>query len=316
MSCRLTSHRGLLLALGLAFPAAAFASTTVTQATPDKPPPGYHDQTVYAGGKPMTIRVPDEKKNTLDDSALSDGHYDPSNVNMNRTSSYANKSFSTGEAAMGGDDTAAEAHDQKRFATSTYAASAYNQANKTFETAAYKGSAQNSGEFAKAFKLPGTGTATEANQSYAVSSSDLQSKKALIADNPKNKIDPFATTWSEGDKRFYDPTMLRVPHKKHDFHIDANKANPDNITNLPNRPLSVDEVRNLINNDQTPDLDEPPDAPSKPLNDPDWAPAVKAPLLDDKKVAPATPPPDEAGDGELPSPGMMAKPDSNPPPSK
>jgi hypothetical protein len=314
-----------LLALALAFPVAAPASTTPRPrpkpaASSDQPPPGTHDVKTYAGGKPVTIRVKEMPKPELKDSGdSSDGHYDPSNMNMSKTSSYANKTFSTSEAALGGDATAAEAHDQKRFATSAYSAGSYNQANKTFETAAFKSSPQNGDDFAKTFQLPGDGTATEANRSFGVKTSDLQGKKALIADNPKDKIpDPFATPWTEGDKRFYDPTMLRVPHKRHDFHLDASKtiAGNDRITNLPNRPLSVDEVRNLINNDQIPNLDEPPDAPTKALNDPGWEPPVKAPMIDDNKAVPATPPADEAAAGDLPSPGMMAKPDSSQPPPK
>jgi hypothetical protein len=303
------------MALALGFPAAAFANATAKPAAPasDQPPPGAHDVKTASG---LTIRVRDAQKTELKDDSPTDGKYDPSSMNMNRTSSYANKTFSTSEAALGGNAMAAEAHDQKRYVTGAYAAGSYNQANKTFETAAYKSSPQNGGDFDKTFQLPGSGTAAEANRSFAVKSSDLQSKKALIADNPQDKTDPFATTWSEGDKRFYDPTMLRVPHKKHDFQVDANKADPDRITNLPNRPLSVDEVRDLLNNEQIPDLDKPPDTPSKPLNDPGWEPPVKAPLIDDTRAAPATPPPDEAGAGELPSPGMMAKPDSSPPPSK
>jgi hypothetical protein len=310
MSRRVTRCGWLLLAIVLASPASVRASAPASAPAPDKPPPGSHDVKIYAGGKPMTVRVRDQAKPELKDSETTDGHYDPSSMNINRTSSYANKTFSTREATLTKDDTAEEAHDQKRFVTSSYNTGSYNQANRTFQTATYKDSSRTSGDFAKTYQLPAA--ASEANRTFAVKGSDYQGKKALIADNPKEKTDPFTTPWSQSDKRFFDPAMT---HVKRDPYAAANGLDVKHLNELPNRPLTVDEVRDLINHEQIPNLDAPPDPASKPLNDPEWEPPVKPPMLDDK-AAPATPPADEAKDGELPSPGMLAKPESDEPPSK
>jgi hypothetical protein len=310
MSRRVPRCGWLLLAIALACPASVRASAPSSPPAPDKPPPGYHDKNVNVGGRDMTIRVPDEHKSQLKNSEPSDGHYDPSSMNINRTSSFADKTFSTRDATLAKDDTAEEAHDQKRFVTGSYDTGSYNQANRTFQTTAYKDSSRTSSDFAKAYQLPAA--ASEANRTFAVKGSDYQGKKALIADNPKEKTDPFATPWAQSDKRFFDPAMT---HVKRDPYAAANGLDVKHLNELPNRPLTIDEVRNLINHEQIPNLDAPPDPASKPLNDPEWEPPTQAPMLNDK-AAPATPPPDEAKAGELPSPGMLAKPESDEPPPK
>jgi hypothetical protein len=302
----------LLSALALALSTVAHADDSPAKPpTPDKPPPGYRDMTIDIGGKPMTIRVPDEHKNTLKNNGPANaGPYDPTNLELNHPSSYANKSFSTSEAILSKDDGTHLTHDQKRFETSPFATGSYNQSDRTFETAAYKSSSRSSDDFAKSYQLPGA--ASDANRSYDVKGSDLQDRKALIADNPKEKTDPFATPWSDSDKRFFDPAMT---HVKRDPYAAANGLDVEHLNNLPNRPLSIDEVRNLINHEQVPDLSKPPETESKPLNDPNWEPTLSTPALSNK-AAPATPPPDETKADELPSPGMMAKPDDSQPIAK
>ena len=265
---------------------------------------------VYLGGKPTVIRVSDEHKNTLKNNGPSDGTYDPTRLDLDHASMYANKTFSTGEAKLSKDDSAENARDHKRFITGSFATSTYNQSDRTFQTAAYKSSSHTSDDFTKAYQLPGADS--DANHTFSVKGSELQDKKALIADNPKNKIDPFATPWSDGDKRFFDPAMT---HVKRDPYAAANGLDVKQLNDLPNRPLTIDEVRGLINHEQVPDLNKPPETESKPLNDPNWEPALSTPALSNK-AAPATPPPDETKDDELPSPGMMAKPETDAPQPK
>jgi hypothetical protein len=72
------------------------------------------------------------------------------------------------------------------------------------------------------------------------------------------------------------------------------------MSGLPNRPLSIDEVRNLINHETKPNTDIKPDEPSKPLNDPNYKPE---PLRD----MPAPNNNDDAND-PVPPPGTMASP--------
>jgi len=306
MSRRGNRCGALFSALALAISAIAHAdnppSKLPSPAAPDKPPPGYHDMTINVGGKPMTIRVPDEHKNTLKNSSpANSGPYDPTNLDLNHASVYSNKTFSTSSAILSNDDGTNLTHGQKRFETSSFATGAYNQSDRTFQTAAYKSSSsRNSDDFSKSYQLPAA--ASGLNRSFDVKGSDLQNKKALIADNPKDKVDPFATPWSEGDKRFFDPALT---HVKRDPYAPAN-VDTKKLNDLPNRPLTIDEVRRLINHEQVPDLDKPPEPESGPLNDPNFVPKLDTAVS--SKAAPATPPPDETKEDELPSPGMMAKP--------
>ena len=77
------------------------------------------------------------------------------------------------------------------------------------------------------------------------------------------------------------------------------------VSDIPDRPLTIDEVRGLINHGFKPDTTASPDAPTKAINDPDYkpeaspeppeAPSMRAPLIDDDRDAP------------LPSPGTMSQ---------
>ncbi len=44
------------------------------------------------------------------------------------------------------------------------------------------------------------------------------------------------------------------------------------VSDIPNRPLTVDEVRGLINHGLKPDTAAPPGMPSKAINDPNYKP--------------------------------------------
>ncbi len=84
-------------------------------------------------------------------------------------------------------------------------------------------------------------------------------------------------------------------------HLSRNKSGQIEITDLPDRPLTIDEVRNLINHGFKPDTEVKPEEPSKPLNDPDYKPE---PLRD--MPAPASS--DDDKDDPVPAPGTMSSP--------
>jgi hypothetical protein len=66
------------------------------------------------------------------------------------------------------------------------------------------------------------------------------------------------------------------------------------ISDLPNRALTIDEVRNLINHGFKPNTDLKPEEQSKPLNDPNYKPEplreMPAPATDDDRNDPVPPP--------------------------
>ena len=248
---------------------------------PGHAPAGFHDIKV-AGGK--VIRVSDPAKGPVGEFA--------------RTSPFADRTFSPANSSLSQSDTAPEANHQP-FVTGSYGTSSYTRADQAFQTASYHTDARSSDSFAKAYALPAANDSFA--KPYAVKSSDLQNQEALIAQ--KQPPDPFATPWTQGDKKFYDPALRNVKQDPYSGGgLDVNR-----LTQLPNRPLTIDEVRSLINHEQVPNLNGKPDAPSRALNDPAWEPPLKLPEVDEKG-APVTPPPDETKDGELPSPGMMAQP--------
>jgi hypothetical protein len=264
------------------------------QSTLDQPPAGFHDVKLPFGG---VIRVRDQTKTSMRHDTVSGDNYDPQDADFSRTSSFAHKAFSSQDVALSKSETAAEIT-QQPYATSAYGTSSFTQGDRTFKTAAYHPSTSSSDDFTKAFTLP-SGPA-DAEKSFAVKPSELQDQQAKIAQT-QLKMDPLSRPDALNDKTFYDPALRKVQRDKYATNgLDVNR-----LTSLPNRPLTIDEVRALINHDQIPNLDAPAESPSKALNDPGWEPPLKLPDISDK--AAATPPQDE-NDGELPSPGMMAQP--------
>ncbi len=101
---------------------------------------------------------------------------------------------------------------------------------------------------------------------------------------------------SMSNKMYLGPGAQRVPD---DIVIKENVV-ISRMSGLPNRSLSIDEVRNLINHETKPNTDAKPDAPNKPLNDPNYKPE---PLRD----APSPASEDDKND-PVPPPGTMAAP--------
>jgi hypothetical protein len=296
----------LLLAGAWTFSARAADEPAATQPQANAPPPGVHDVKTAGGA---TIRVADQGGSGFhgDQSTDDNDKYDPQSADYSRTSSFAHKSFDTSGSALSQNETAAEARDNKRFLTQPYATGSYKFAGRSFETAAYNDSAHPDAELNKSFTLPAA--YEDGNQTFNTGKkSEYQDKTASIV-QAAPKIDPFSAPGALTEKTFFDPTTLHVPHKSfklsNSVRSDPNSAGT--ITDLPNRPLTVDEVRNLVNHEQIPDLNAKSDEPSKPLNDLNWTPPeVAPPAPDDRPVKPG--PTTEDKSDELPSPGMMAEP--------
>jgi hypothetical protein len=90
-------------------------------------------------------------------------------------------------------------------------------------------------------------------------------------------------------------------------HLSRGKNGQIIIDDLPSRPLTIDEVRDLIDHGFKADTDEKPaEDQSKPLNDPSFQPKPlrdESPAGDDKPVSPASV---DDKDDPVPSPGMMS----------
>lgn len=295
MSCHAASCAMLLLATVV--PCALAAPV-------DKPPPGYHDVTIGSGDHQSVVRVADSAAPHLrggsDSDSDSNTAYNPESMNFGKSSPMANKSFATGFASLSKNDTAEEQSSQE-FSTHAFATADYSQSYRKYETSADNESSRRNDDFSKSYELPPASAA--ADQTFATKASEYQGKTALDVQAP-SKTDPFATPSSLSEKTFFDPEMQHIRRDPYATGMDVKR-----LTDLPNRPLTIDEVRNLINHEQIPDLDDKPDEPSKALNDPDWSPPTVAPMAHDN--LPVAPPAEMEKDGDLPAPGEMAQPPEN-----
>jgi hypothetical protein len=295
----------VLLLLAAALPCTAGAPA-------DPPPPGFHNVTIGTGNQKSVIRVADSAGPHMNGGSEPDSSpnapYDPTALNFSKSSPLAGKTFSTSFVSLSKNDNAAQSLGLQPFATHSFATSSYNQPDSQYQTVAYRESSRSSDAFSKTYELPTSGNSgADASRTFAVGTSEFQGKTASEAQVP-TKPDPFATPSSMSEKTFFDPMMKHVKHDPYATGLDVKR-----LADLPNRSLTIDEVRNLINHEQIPDLETKPDEPSRALNDPDWAPeatpAVSQPDRADN--LPVAPPAELDKDNELPSPGEMAQPPEN-----
>jgi hypothetical protein len=273
------------------------------------PPPGY--KVVYhdTGGGKVPIFVKDQFDPLRHAGNIGDDPLDPQKV-FSETNPASNKTFLPGN--IGGADKSADLGAQKTFATKVYdntrPSNVYNLGSKsTYHTASYDG--------AKA--------AAGYNQAYATknASADLNhadSAFAPIGASEQNRAAPIdAKTYAtfaapDSNKDFSGPEADALHrHAKPGERIDGDMQV---IGEIPDRPLSVDEVRALINHGFKPDLSEPAAPASKPLNDPNYQPEplrIEPTSADDALPVPPAPGmhkvQDDDSNDPVPSPGTMAE---------
>jgi hypothetical protein len=217
--------------------------------------------------------------------------YDPRNYSMNQTSSLANKQFSADSIAI---SKKGPLDGQANFATKSYGtlnseAQAYNGKYATSNaTEVDHGDAQFNRNYATSSSKMSQSQAT----SFASTSND-QNRTSDLGDKKSKVFDAGLA------KQYVGPGAQHVP----DGSVKENVVLAS-VKDLPNRPLTIDEVRGLINHGFKPDLNDQPTDPSKAMNDPDYKPeaspepieTIKVPVTEDDKNDP------------LPSPGTMSQP--------
>lgn len=259
---------------------------------------GYRTVQINAGGKTVPIRVRDQSdpfKNVS--SSNSTGKYDPTSVNFSATSSMANKSFTYSDSALKNTSNF-KSHDQDTFITKTYVADDTSPTAPNLDTKANFPSTSAYSRHATGFdkSYPTSNADVGQSQTAVLASSATsadQNRTALLGgpEKPEGLVaDPMA------NKQYLGPGAQKVP----DGIVIKDNGVISRMSGLPNRPLSIDEVRNLINHGFTPDTDIKPEEPSKPLNDPDYKPE---PIRD--TPAPAN---DDDTNDPVPPPGTMAAP--------
>jgi hypothetical protein len=260
----------------------------------DKPvaPPGYKVVPVsLGGGHTGYIEVKEAPKMYGNDST-------PNNSGFNMTSPMANKSFMPNTDS----DQGASYQDKVQ---GTFETKSYFAKNDSGTDASMPGlhdevpikadddDSRHADSFDKSFQ---TGASDEQTKT-----SPMSSKRADDADRTANlgghEINKFA--YGDSDKAYTGPETQEV---KRD--LDQMNQGLESLKDLPNRPLTIDEVRALINHGVKPDTDEKPAAPSKPLNAPDYTPdPAPAPLR--SPIQPGH----LQDDTDLSTPGAVSHPD-------
>jgi len=281
--------------------AVTFVTTARLLSADDQPASsdGYKTVPITVGGKVVPIRVV-ESANPYSHvtSSNSTGKYDPEQFSFSTTSSLADKTFSFPSAAISKSNSDFNNRDQNTFITKAYtedasAPYAPNLNTKvSFPSAA--GYNRNATGYDKSFASSSTDLGQNRTAAFASSATPADQNRTAILGGPE-KPEVFASD-PMANKQYLGPGAQHVP----DGVVIKENIVLSRMSGLPNRPLTIDEVRNLINHDVKPDTDAKPDAPSKPLNDPNYKPE---PLRD-------MPPPNNDDDASdpVPPPGTMAAP--------
>jgi len=265
---------------------------------------GYRIVPVTVGGHTVPIKVRDNDPFKNVKAQNSSDKYDPTSLNFGASNSMANKKFDPpGNAPSHGDSI-----DQRQtFLTKPYSENTSAPTAPNLHTkAAYTANTNYNKSASDSDKSFGT-TRADADQDrtalLAKADSDDQSRAALINSKPIE-----TSTATIGNKTFEGPEADAV-HRR----LTKTDSGPMAVSDLPDRSLTIDEVKNLINHGFKPNTNtKPEEEPSKPLNDPAYQPEplreLPTPVSDDDKndaVPPpgtmATPPPPENSE-PLPQP--------------
>jgi hypothetical protein len=227
--------------------------------------------------------------------------YKPDNMDFSKTSPMAHQQFSTAPADVSREDALADSRSGSSFVTKAYddphlPSSAIPNEETKYSLPSASPYSHRSANFDKSFATASSSLADKKMTDYDKTSPDANRTAYLGT----GKTDVFA--YPLADKTYSGPEANEV--KK-----DLSKINNGmmSLKDLPDRPLTIDEVRELINHGVKPDTSAPPPPPSKALNDPDYQPEAEpeappeapAPVNDDDKNDP------------VPSPGTIAQPPEN-----
>jgi hypothetical protein len=266
----------------------------------DDPPAasdGYKTVPVAVGDKTVSIRVKEGKdpfKNVS--SSNSTGKYDPQRI-FSASNSLANKTFSLPSESLSQTNSDFKNRDQDTFITKSYIgdnSTSVPNLNTKVNFPAAAGYNQNAAGFDKNYTTSNADAGQNRTAMFAspTTSAD-QNRTAVLGGSDKAEV---LAANSMAHKQYLGPGAQHVPD---DVTINDNIV-ISRMSGLPDRPLSIDEVRNLINHETKPNTDAKPEEPSKPLNDPNYKPE---PLRD--SPSPAS---DDDKSDPVPPPGTMASP--------
>ena len=261
------------------------------QSTPD----GYKISTVNVGGKVVQVKEVDPYRN-VKPPPPPDGKYHPTDLNFSAVNPMSDKKFALPSDSLTKSDPEFANGGQNSFVTKSYEydASAPTVPNLNTKasfptTTAYSRTAPG---YDKSFMTASADAGQNRSAAFESNTSSYQGRTAVLGgQNVDTFADPLAAKKFEGPE-------ADAAHR----HLTKLPNGQMEVTDLPDRPLTIDEVRDLINHGFKPNTEAPPPEPSKPLNDPGYKPQ---PLRE-------TPPPEPLNDDDkndpVPPPGTMAAP--------
>jgi len=255
---------------------------------------------VTIGGKVIPVQVK-EQSNALEHASFPD-ELDPQRV-FSATNPMANKTFVPPSDSLSKGNSDFNNRDQNTFITKSYA---FDPSAPTAPNLDAKASFPTTSAYSR--------NATGFDKNYTTSTADAgQNRTAALGASPTSadqnrtavlggpeKPEVFASD-PMANKQYLGPGAQHVP----DNLVIKDNVVLSRMSGLPNRPLSIDEVRNLINHGFEPDTDVKPAEPSKPLNDPNYKPE---PLRISPAQDQAAPTGDDDKNDPVPPPGTMAAP--------
>jgi len=269
------------------------------------PPPGYKNVTVNSGGKTYTYLVR-QQADPLSHASFPD-ELDSRHI-FSATNPMSNQTFSPPSDTFASGTSEFTKGDHSTFITKSYSIDSSEPTSPNLDKKVGAPSSNALSRDAAGFdqSFP-TSTAETGDKSSALASSTVSNdlNHAAVLGGP-DKPESLASD-SMANKQYLGPGAQHVPD---DVFIKENVV-MSSLSGLPDRPLTIDEVRNLINHGFSPDTDVKPAEPSKALNDPNYVPepmrADPNPNFDSAKPTPG-PSTDDDKDDPVPPPGTMAAP--------
>ena len=270
----------------------------------DKPaaPDGYTMVPVKSGDTTTYVKVKKELDPYQNVASSRSDKYDPTSLDFNKASPMGDKEFAGTSSTFSKTATISNDREQGTFPTKPYAdasappAHSMPNMNTKVSTPSSGAFTRTAPGFQKSF-MTGGSTDNGQNKAAVLPPSQVTSEQDRTAVLGTGKTDTYASAMAS--KQYLGPGAQNVPKGENvKENVVLASGELSSLSDLPNRPLSVDEVRNLINHGIKPDLDNKLEAPSKALNDPDYKP----------EPSPAPPPADDDKSDPIPPPGMMAVP--------
>jgi len=258
----------------------------------------YKVSSVKSDGKIIEVKEADPYRN-VKPPPPSDGKYHPADMNFGATSPMASKKFDVPSDGLAKADPDFNNGGQNTFANKPYAFDSSNAPLPNLDakgnypaTSAYS---RNAAEFDKSYMTASADAGQDRAATLGNATSTEQGRTAVLGDRTTAT---YADTFA--DKKFQGPEADAAHH-----HLTKLANGQMLVTDLPNRPLTIDEVRDLINHGFKPNTDVAPPEPSKPLNDPGYKPQ---PLREMPPADPSAPGGEDDKNDPVPPPGTMAAP--------